>query len=234
MSPWLAEFVGTALLVLLGNGVVANVILQKTKGHGSGLIVIAIGWGMAVFVAVLCTAAASGAHLNPSISVALAVAGKFPWADVPGYVAMQMLGGMMGAFLVWVVYQKHFEATPDGDTKLAVFCTGPAIRGTFGSLASEVIATFVLVFAVLNMVASDVGLGAISALPVGLLVLGIGVSLGGTTGYAMSAARDLGPRIMHALLPISGKRDSDWRYAWVPVVGPLLGAVLAALMVRAY
>jgi glycerol uptake facilitator protein len=234
MNPWLAEFVGTALLVLLGNGVVANVILQKTKGHGSGLVVIALGWGMAVFVAVLCTAAASGAHLNPSISVALAVAGKFPWADVPGYVAMQMLGGMMGAFLVWVVYQKHFEATPDGDTKLAVFCTGPAIRGTFGSLASEVIATFVLVFAVLNMVASDVGLGAISALPVGLLVLGIGVSLGGTTGYAMSAARDLGPRIMHALLPISGKRDSDWRYAWVPVVGPLLGAVLAALMVRAY
>jgi glycerol uptake facilitator protein len=234
MSPWLAEFVGTALLVLLGNGVVANVILQKTKGNGSGLVVIALGWGMAVFIAVLCTAAASGAHLNPSISVALAVAGKFPWADVPGYVAMQMLGGMMGALLVWVVYQKHFEATPDGDTKLAVFCTGPAIRGTFGSLASEVIATFVLVFAVLNMVASDTGLGAISALPVALVVLGIGVSLGGTTGYAMSAARDLGPRIMHALLPISGKRDSDWRYAWVPVVGPLLGAVLAALMVRAY
>jgi glycerol uptake facilitator protein len=234
MSPWLAEFVGTALLVLLGNGVVANVILQKTKGNGSGLVVIALGWGMAVFIAVLCTAAASGAHLNPSVTVALAVAGKFPWADVPGYVAMQMLGGMMGAFLVWVVYQKHFEATPDGDTKLAVFCTGPAIRGTFGSLASEVIATFVLIFAVLNMVASDTGLGAISALPVGLVVLGIGVSLGGTTGYAMSAARDLGPRIMHALLPISGKRDSDWRYAWVPVVGPLLGAVLAALMVRAY
>jgi glycerol uptake facilitator protein len=234
MSPLLAEFVGTALLVLLGNGVVANVILQKTKGHGSGLVVIALGWAMAVFVAVLCTAAASGGHVNPVVTVALAVAGKFPWADVPGYIAMQMLGGMMGAFLVWVVYHKHFEATLDGDTKLAVFCTGPAIRGTFGSLASETIATFVLVFAVLQMASPGVGLGAISALPVALLVLGIGVSLGGTTGYAMSPARDLGPRIMHALLPISGKRDSDWGYAWVPVVGPLLGAVLAALMVRVY
>ena len=234
MSPWLAEFVGTTLLVLLGNGVVANVILQKTKGHGSGLVVIALGWGMAVFVAVLCTAAASGAHLNPSVTVALALTDKFPWADVPGYVAMQMLGGMTGAFLVWVVYYKHFEVTDDGDTKLAVFCTGPAIRGTFGSLASEIIATFVLVFAVLNMAAPELGLGAISALPVGLVVLGIGVSLGGTTGYAMSAARDLGPRIVHALLPIPGKRDSDWRYAWVPVVGPLIGATLAALMFRQF
>ncbi len=230
MSPWLAEFVGTALLVLMGNGVVANVILQKTKGHGSGLVVIALGWGMAVFVAVLCTAAASGAHLNPSVTLALAMAGEFPWSDVPGYVAMQMLGGMMGAFLVWVVYYKHFEATDDGDIKLAVFCTGPAIRGTFGSLVSEIIATFVLIFAVLNMAVPEHGLGAMSALPVGLVVLGIGVSLGGTTGYAMSAARDLGPRIVHALLPIPGKRDSDWRYAWVPVAGPLIGSALAALI----
>jgi len=230
MHPLFAEFIGTTLLVLLGNGVVANVILQKTKGHNSGLVVIAIGWAMAVFVAVLCTATASGGHLNPVVTVALAVVGKFPWANVPAYVAMQMLGGMMGAFLVWVIYYKHFEATSDGDTKLAVFCTGPAIRGTFGSLASEMIATFVLVFAVLNMAAPSFGLGAMSALPVALLVLGIGVSLGGTTGYAMSPARDFGPRIMHAILPIPGKRDSDWRYAWVPVVGPLLGAVLAALL----
>jgi glycerol uptake facilitator protein len=160
----------------------------------------------------------------------LAVADKFPWAQVPSYAASQMLGGMMGAFLVWVVYHKHFEQTSDGDTKLAVFCTGPAIRGTFGNLASETIATFVLVFAVLNMAAPKFGLGAMNALPVAFLVLGIGVSLGGTTGYAMSPARDLGPRIMHAILPIPGKRDSDWRYAWVPVIGPLLGAVLAALM----
>jgi glycerol uptake facilitator protein len=233
MSPLFAEFIGTALLVLLGDGVVANVILKKTKGHDSGLIVIALGWGMAVFVAVLCTAAASGAHLNPSVTIALALAGKFPWNEVPGYIVAQMAGGMAGAFLVWAVYRKHFEATADADTKLAVFCTGPAIRGTWDSLLSEVIATFVLVFAVLNMAAPRFGLGAMNALPVGLVVLAIGVSLGGTTGYAMSAARDLGPRLMHALLPIPGKRDSDWGYAWVPVVGPLIGAALAALVYNA-
>ncbi|MBC3863970.1 aquaporin family protein [Undibacterium jejuense] len=230
MNPLFAEFVGTAILVLLGNGVVANVILSKTKGFNSGLVVIALGWAMAVFVAVFCTAAASGGHLNPVVTIALAVADKFPWAQVPGYILAQMAGGMMGAFLVWVVYYKHFAETACQDTKLAVFCTGPAIRGTFGNLASEAIATFVLVYAVLNMAAPKVGLGAMNALPVGLLVLGIGVSLGGTTGYAMSPARDLGPRIMHAILPIPGKRDSDWRYAWVPVIGPLLGAVSAALL----
>ncbi|MFT5533400.1 MAG: glycerol uptake facilitator protein [Burkholderiaceae bacterium] len=230
MSPLFAEFVGTALLVLLGDGVVANVVLKKTKGHDSGLIVIALGWGMAVFVAVLCTAAASGAHLNPSVTVGLALADKFPWDQLPGYIAAQLAGGMIGAFLVWAVYQKHFEVTADADTKLAVFCTGPAIRGAWGSLLSEVVATFVLVFAVLNMAAPRFGLGAMNALPVGLLVVGIGVSLGGTTGYAMNAARDLGPRIMHALLPIPGKRDSDWGYAWIPVTGPLIGAALAALL----
>ena len=232
-NPLFAEFIGTALLVLLGDGVVANVVLKKTKGHDSGLIVIALGWGMAVFVGVLCTAAASGAHLNPSVTVALALVDKFPWDQVPGYIAAQMAGGMAGAFLVWAVYQKHFEATPDADTKLAVFCTGPAIRGAWGSLLSEIVATFVLVFAVLNMAAPRYGLGAMNALPVGLLVVGIGVSLGGTTGYAMSAARDLGPRLMHALLPISGKRDSDWGYAWIPVVGPMIGAALAALLYNA-
>ncbi len=233
MSPLFAEFIGTALLVLLGDGVVANVLLKKTKGHDSGLIVITIGWGMAVFVGVLCTAAASGAHLNPSVTVALALTDKFPWDQVPGYIAAQMAGGMAGAFLVWAVYKKHFEATADADTKLAVFCTGPAIRGAWGSMVSEIVATFVLVFAVLNMAAPRYGLGAMNALPVGLLVVGIGVSLGGTTGYAMSAARDLGPRIMHALLPIPGKRDSDWGYAWIPVIGPLIGAALAALMYNA-
>jgi len=230
MNPLFAEFIGTAMLVLLGNGVVANVILQKTKGFNSGLVVIAIGWAMAVFVAVFCTAAASGGHLNPVVTIALAVANKFPWAQVPGYILAQMAGGMIGAFLVWVVYYKHFAETTCQDAKLAVFCTGPAIRNTYGNLASEAIATFVLVFAVLNMAAPKVGLGAMNALPVGLLVLGIGVSLGGTTGYAMSPARDLGPRIMHAILPIPGKRDSDWKYAWVPVIGPLLGAVSAALL----
>ena len=233
MHPLLAEFIGTALLVLLGDGVVANVLLSKTKGHDSGLIVIAIGWGMAVFIAVFCSAAASGGHLNPAVTLALALADKFPWGQVLGYVTAQMAGGMCGALLVWVMYRQHFDATTDADAKLAVFCTGPAIRHPFTNVVSEVIATFVLVFAVLNMAQSHVGLGAINALPVGLLVLGIGVSLGGTTGYAMSPARDLAPRIMHALLPIAGKRDSDWAYAWVPVVGPLLGAAAAAFLYNA-
>ncbi|MCG1019830.1 MULTISPECIES: MIP/aquaporin family protein [Burkholderiaceae] len=226
----IAEFIGTALLVLLGDGVVANVILGRTKGHNSGLIVITIGWAMAVFVGVLCSAAYSGAHLNPAVSVALAVAGKFVWAKVPAYAAAQMLGGMFGAFVVWLVYRKHFESTDGPDTKLAVFCTGPAIRNTLGNLTSEIVATFVLVYAVLHMAAPSVGLGAINALPVALVVLGIGVSLGGTTGYAMNPARDLSPRIMHALLPIPGKRDSDWGYAWVPVAGSLIGGVLAAVV----
>ncbi|MCF2134530.1 MULTISPECIES: MIP/aquaporin family protein [Mycetohabitans] len=226
----IAEFIGTALLVLLGDGVVANVILGRTKGHNSGLIVITIGWAMAVFVGVLCSAAYSGAHLNPAVSVALAVAGKFAWAKVLAYAAAQMLGGMFGAFVVWLVYRKHFETTDGPDTKLAVFCTGPAIRNTLGNLTSEIVATFVLVYAVLHMAAPSVGLGAINALPVALVVLGIGVSLGGTTGYAMNPARDLSPRIMHALLPIPGKRDSDWGYAWVPVAGSLIGGVLAAVV----
>ncbi|RBL67697.1 aquaporin family protein, partial [Pseudomonas sp. MWU13-2625] len=209
-------------------GVVANVLLKNTKGHNSGLIVVAFGWAMAVFVGVFSVAAISGAHLNPAVSVALAVAGKFPWDKVPGYVAAQMLGGMAGAGLMWVIYRKHYETTDCADTKLATFCTGPAIRSLPGNLVSEIVATFVLVFAILSMVAPKMSLGAIDALPVALLVLGIGVSLGGTTGYAMSPARDLAPRIMHALLPIPGKRDSDWRYAWVPVVGPLLGGAAAA------
>ncbi|KMN83169.1 glycerol uptake facilitator protein [Chromobacterium alkanivorans] len=229
MNPLMGEFIGTALLVLLGNGVVANVLLKNTKGHNSGLIVIAFGWAMAVFVGVFSVAAISGAHLNPAVSVALAVAGKFPWDKVPGYVLAQMLGGMSGAGLMWLIYRKHFDSTDCADTKLATFCTGPAIRSLPGNLVSEIVATFVLVFAILSMVAPKMSLGAIDALPVALLVLGIGVSLGGTTGYAMSPARDLAPRIMHAILPIPGKRDSDWGYAWVPVVGSLIGGALAAL-----
>ncbi|WP_293760583.1 MIP/aquaporin family protein [uncultured Aquitalea sp.] len=230
MNPLFGEFIGTALLVLLGNGVVANVLLKNTKGHNSGLIVIAFGWAMAVFVGVFSVAAISGAHLNPAVSVALAVAGKFAWSKVPGYVLAQMLGGMAGAFLVWLMYRQHYETTDDAGLKLATFCTGPAIRSLPGNLLSEVLATFVLVFAILSMVAPKLSLGAMDALPVALLVLGIGVSLGGTTGYAMSPARDLAPRIMHALLPIPGKGGSDWGYSWVPVVGSLLGGTLAALI----
>ncbi|HIG76158.1 MAG TPA: aquaporin family protein [Bacteroidetes bacterium] len=237
MTPYIAEFVGTALLLLLGDGVVANVILKGTKGEGAGWITITWGWGMAVFVAVFVTAAYSGAHINPAVTIGLAVAGKFAWAMVPGYIIAQVLGAMAGAFLVWLQYRSHFDITEDPDTQLAVFATGPAIRDMAGNVISEVIGTFVLVFGVLYLAAPSLagpngdpgGLGALDALPVGLLVLVIGLSLGGTTGYAINPARDLGPRIMHALLPMKGKGSSDWGYAWIPVVAPIVGAVLAAL-----
>ncbi|MCB1776525.1 MAG: aquaporin family protein, partial [Candidatus Competibacteraceae bacterium] len=194
-------------------------------------IVITWGWAMAVFVAVFTVAAFSGAHLNPAVSVGLAIAGKFEWARVPIYVLAQFIGAFIGSFLVWLMYRLHFAATEDQNLKLAVFCTGPAIRDTVSNLLSEIIGTFVLVFAVLFLAVSVFGLGALDALPVGLLVLAIGLSLGGTTGYAINPARDLGPRIMHAILPMpGGKRDSDWGYAWIPVVGPILGAVLAGLL----
>jgi glycerol uptake facilitator protein len=245
MSPFAAEFIGTALLVLLGNGVVANVVLRKTKGEGSGWIVIAFGWGMAVFVAVFCVSDSSGAHINPAVTVGLAAAGKFPWASVPTYVVAQMLGAFVGAVLVYLFYRDHYAVTDDQSAKLATFGTGPQIRSVASNFFSEMLGTFVLVFAVLSMVAPElrfengvqtipgltlgqIGLGAIGALPVGLLVLAIGLSLGGTTGYAINPARDLGPRIAHALLPIPGKGDSDWGYAWIPIAGPLAGGVLAA------
>lgn len=229
MTPFLGELIGTTILLLLGNGVVANVVLDATKGQGAGWIVIAWGWGMAVFVAVFTVAAFSGAHLNPAVTLALAIAGKFAWADVPGYVAAQFLGGALGATLVWLVYRDHFARTEDADLKLAVFCTGPAIRNPVSNLVSEIVGTFVLAFAVLFLAVAVFGLGGLDALPVGLLVLAIGLSLGGTTGYAINPARDLAPRIMHAILPIPGKRDSDWTYAWIPVAGPVIGAILAAL-----
>jgi glycerol uptake facilitator protein len=229
MNPFLGELIGTMILILLGNGVVANVVLKGTKGAGSGWIVITWGWGMAVFVAVFTVAAFSGAHINPAVSIGLAIAGKFDWAQVPLYILAQMAGAMIGATLVWLIYRLHFAETEDKDLKLAVFCTGPAIRDTPANLISEILGTFMLVFAVLFLAVSVFGLGALDALPVGLLVLGIGLSLGGTTGYAINPARDLGPRIMHQLLPMpGGKRDSDWGYSWIPVVGPIIGAVLAA------
>jgi len=231
MTPFLGEFIGTAILILLGNGVVANVVLSGTKGEGSGWIVITWGWGMAVFVAVFTVAAFSGAHINPAVTVALAIVGKFEWASVPMYVIAQFLGAFAGSFLVWVFYYQHFAATENKDLKLACFCTGPAIRNPLSNLISEIIGAFLLVFAVLFLAVSIFGLGALDALPVGLLVLAIGLSLGGTTGYAINPARDLGPRIIHALLPMpGGKRDSDWGYAWIPVVGPLIGAALAGLV----
>ncbi|WP_333834847.1 MIP/aquaporin family protein [Rubrimonas sp.] len=229
MNAFLGELIGTAILILLGNGVVANVVLSGTKAHGAGWIVIAWGWGMAVFVAVFTVAAFSGAHINPAVTLGLAIAGKFAWADAPAYVAAQFIGATIGAMLVWAVYKDHFARTEDADLKLAVFCTGPAIRNTASNLISEIVGAFVLVFAVLFLAVAVFGLGGLDALPVGLLVLAIGLSLGGTTGYAINPARDLAPRVVHAILPIPGKRDSDWRYAWIPVVGPVIGATLAAL-----
>ena len=230
MSPYFAEFIGTALLILLGDGVVANCVLNKNKGFSGGWIVITFGWAMAVFVGVFVAASSSGAHLNPAVTLALALSGKFAWCSVPFYMHAQVAGAMTGAFLVWVAYRRHFVATDCKASKLGVFCTAPAIRSYVDNFLTEVIGTFVLIFGVLCIAAPDVGLGAIDALPVALLVLAIGLSLGGPTGYAINPARDLGPRIMHALLPIPGKGSSDWKYSWIPIVGPFLGAALAALV----
>jgi glycerol uptake facilitator protein len=230
MSPFIAEIAGTTLLIVLGDGVVANVILSKTKGFNGGLISITFGWAMAVFVGVYVSAAASGAHLNPAVTIALAYAGKFDWALVPQYIAAQMIGAMLGALLVWIAYKQHFDETEDGNTKLGVFCTAPAKRNRMHNFLTELIGTFVFMFAVLSITKSSSSLGSLDALPVGLVVLAIGLSLGGPTGYAINPARDLGPRIMHFLLPIKNKRDSDWGYSWIPVLAPISGALLAAVV----
>jgi len=238
MSPFVAEILGTALLLLLGTGVVANVVLTGTKGHASGWIVITAGWGMAVFVAVACVGQYSGAHINPAVTVGLAIAGKFDWALVPTYILAQMIGAFLGSILAYLAYYRHYAASDDPALKLATFSTAPAIRSLGWNTLTEAIGTFVLLIAVLYFAAPNaltpdsepiaVGLGSVGAIPVGLLVFAIGLSLGGPTGYAINPARDLGPRIAHALLPIPGKGSSDWSYAWVPILGPLLGAAAAA------
>ncbi|HYH16913.1 MAG TPA: MIP/aquaporin family protein [Flavisolibacter sp.] len=229
MSIFFSELIGTALLITLGNGVVANVVLSKTKGNNSGWLVISFGWAMAVFVGVFVAAKTSGAHLNPAVTIAFSLLKKITFDTVPLYLGGQFLGAMLGALLVWIMYRPHFAATSDADLKLAVFATSPAIRNTGNNLISEIIGTFILVFSVLYIATPDSSLGALDALPVALLVLGIGLSLGGPTGYAINPARDLGPRIMHAVLPIKGKGESDWAYSWIPVLGPVIGAILAAL-----
>lgn len=228
MSPFLSELTGTALMMTLGNGVVANTVLDKTKGNNGGWIVITFGWAIAVFLGVNA-ATASKSHLNPAVTIAFAALGKFDWAAVPIYIAAQMLGAMIGSGLVWLVYRRHFEETKDPGLKLASFCTGPAIKSTWDNLVSEIIGTFVLILGILFLTTPKNSLGGLDALPVALLVLGVGLSLGGTTGYAINPARDLGPRIMHAMLPIKGKGRSDWGYSWIPIVGPVIGCLLAAL-----
>jgi glycerol uptake facilitator protein len=235
LSIFGAEVIGTALLILLGNGVVAGVLLSHSKAQNAGWIVITFGWGLAVMVAVFCVAQFSGAHLNPAVTIGLAVEGTTEWGDVPEYLAGEFVGAFIGATLVWLAYLDHWRETEDPGLKLACFSTAPAIRNPVANIITEVIGTFVLVFAVLAFFADEAtaatGLGG---LLVGLLVLGIGLSLGGPTGYAINPARDLGPRIMHAILPIAGKGSSDWSYAWVPVVGPIIGGVLAALAFSAF
>jgi glycerol uptake facilitator protein len=241
MQTLLAEAIGTMLLILLGDGVVANVLLERTKGQQSGWIVITTGWGIAVAMAVYAVGRISGAHLNPAVTIALATIGSFPWADVPAYIAAQMLGAIAGAILVWLMYLPHWRLTADPGLKLAVFSTGPAVRATPANLVGEAIGTAVLLFGILAIAANaqtlskpgDVDLSfvfsrGLQPLLVGVLVFGIGLSLGGPTGYAINPARDLGPRIAHALLPIPGKGPSDWGYAWIPVVGPIIGGIAGA------
>lgn len=228
MNAYLAEFIGTAMLILLGDGVVANVLLKKSKGENSGWIVITMGWAMAVFVGVFCVARYSGAHLNPAITLALALSGKFPWVKVIPYILAQLAGAMLGAVLVFLSYRQHFQQTDNPDLIRAVFCTAPNIRHELSNMITEIIGTFVLVFAALYLSVPDIGLNSINALPISLVVLGIGLSLGGPTGYAINPARDLGPRIVHAILPIPNKGHSDWKYSWIPILGPVLGAMLAA------
>jgi len=230
MNAFFAEFFGTAMILVFGGGVVANVVLNQTKGNNSGWIVITFGWAAGVFTGVSIAAPYSGAHLNPAVTLALVMAHKFSPALMPEYFLAQTLGAMFGAFLVWLAYKKHFDVTEDADSKLAIFCTSPSIRSYFYNVITEAIGTFVLSFAVLYMAEPAVGLGSINALPVAIVVLGLGLSLGGPTGYAINPARDLGPRIMHYLLPIPFKRNSDWKYSWVPILGPMLGAALAAIV----
>ena len=235
MSIFGAEVIGTALLILLGNGVVACVLLNLSKGQNSGWIVITFGWGMAVMVAVFAIGQFSGAHLNPAVTIGFAVAGTIEWSDVPKYLAGEFVGAFIGATLVWLAYLDHWRETEDPGLKLACFSTAPAIRNPVSNLITEIIGTLVLVFGVLAFFADKAtaatGLGG---LIVGLLVLSIGLSLGGPTGYAINPARDLGPRIMHAILPIAGKGSSDWEYSWVPVVGPIVGGILGALAYKLF
>lgn len=230
MEAYLGEVLGTFLLMIFGLGVNANVSLKKTYGSGSGWIVISWGWGIAVFVAVFVSSGISGAHINPAVTLGLAIVGKFSWALVPGYIIAQFIGAILAAVLIWIQFRNHFDETEDQGTKLGVFSTGPAIKDSFSNLYSEVLGTFVLVLAVLYIATPEIGLGSIEALPVGLVVFGIGMSLGGTTGYAINPARDLGPRIAHAFLPIKDKGSSNWEYSWIPVIGPIIGAIIAAIV----
>ena len=230
MSIFGAEVIGTAILILLGNGVVAGVLLNQSKAQNSGWIVITFGWGIGVMAGAYAVGQFSGAHLNPAVTLGFAFQGSTPWSDVPEYLAGEFVGAFIGATLVWLAYLNHWGATEDPGLKLACYCTAPAIRNPAANMITEIIGTFMLVFGILAIIANEAtGVSGLNALLVGLLVFGIGLSLGGPTGYAINPARDLGPRIMHAILPVAGKGPSDWGYSWIPVAGPIIGGVLGAL-----
>lgn len=237
MNVYLAEFIGTALMILLGNGVVANVVLKGTKGNNSGWMVITTAWALAVFVGVVVAGPHSGAHLNPIVTLGLAIGKGFDWTLLPGYIGAQIAGAMLGSLLVWLIYKDYFDATDDQGLKAAPFATAPAIRNYSSNLLSEIIGTFVLIFVIFYFTdasmgtkeeTTPIGLGSLGAIPVAFLVWVIGLGLGGTTGYAINPARDLGPRIIHSIIPMKGKGSSDWAYAWVPIIGPIIGSALAA------
>ncbi|WP_096635134.1 MIP/aquaporin family protein [Clostridium cochlearium] len=232
MSTFMAELLGTMLLILLGDGVVANVSLKKSKGENAGWIVITTGWAIAVAIPVYIFGPISGAHFNPAVTIAFASIGQFSWADVPMYIIAQLIGAIIGAFLVWITYLSHWEATEDPAAKLGVFCTAPAIRDNTSNLITEIVGTFFLVFGIMG-VSNTKMVDGLSPLVVGLIILAAGISLGGPTGYAINPARDLGPRIAHAILPIKGKGDSDWGYSWIPIVGPIIGGIIAAIFFNA-
>lgn len=233
MSPYFAEFFGTMLLIVLGDGVVANVVLKGTKSENSGWLVIVLGWGLAVTLAIFAVGSISGAHLNPAVTIAMAWSGSFDWNLVPGYCLAQLAGAFVGAVVVWIHFIPHWSKTDSADTKRAVFCTAPAVRSTVNNLISEIIATMILILALLFIGANKFADG-LNPLVVGLLIVSIGVSLGGTTGFAINPARDLGPRIAHFILPIPGKGSSDWSYSWIPVVGPIIGGVLGAVLYQLF
>ncbi|MGH9341751.1 MAG: MIP/aquaporin family protein [Acidobacteriota bacterium] len=246
MNIYMAELIGTMILIILGDGVVANVLLQRTKGQNSGWIVITTGWGIAVAIAVYSVGRLSGAHINPAVTVGLASVGAFPWSQVPGYLIFQMIGAFLGAIVVWLAYLPHWDMTEDSSLKLGVFCTAPAVRRSGANFITEAIGTGVLVFGVMAIAANaqslvspgEIDLSVVFSfglqpLLVGFLVWGIGLSLGGPTGYAINPARDLGPRLAHALLPIKGKGSSDWGYSWIPVLAPITGGILGAVLYTA-
>lgn len=232
MSHLLAEFLGTMVIILFGDAVVANVVLNKTKGQNSGWIVITTSWAIGVALAVYIFGPISGGHFNPAVTLGLAAIGKFAWSEVPGYLIAQVAGGFVGGVIVWINFLPHWKVTDDKDAKLAVFCTGPAIRDYKSNFISEFIATFILIFAILGLGTANMVQG-FGPLTVGILIWGLGLAYGGTTGYAMNPARDLGPRIAHFVLPVAGKRDSDWAYSWIPVVAPICGGIVAALIFKA-